>query len=208
MLSVKRNYLVFVLVASLVIMNALLVWQNRSLKTSISEANRSIVLKQGSMLPPLSGLDARGGKVDFRYGIDRRKTLLLVFSPSCGYCTENMPNWQAIARNLDADSYRVIAVSTLPQGVEEYVNEYSLGDIPVIADADPKSKVSYEMGITPQTILIDPDGRVEEVWIGLIGDEDKIDIENTLGVKLPATGENTAGSGSSSAPPREEETHL
>jgi hypothetical protein len=52
------------------------------------------------------------------------------------------------------------------------MTQHELTDVPVIAEVDPKNRVSYEMTVTPQTILIDSDGKVEKVWTGFIqGDE-------------------------------------
>jgi peroxiredoxin len=144
------------------------------------------VLKAGKALPTLTGLDTEGRKLTFDYGSEPRKTVLLVFSPRCTYCTENMPNWNAIARGLDAKSFRVVAVSTVSEGVKEYVAEHEFKNVPIIADPDPKNRVSYEMNLTPQTVLIGPDGTAEKVWTGLIQGDERDEIEQYLGVKLPA----------------------
>lgn len=177
------------LIAMLVVINAALIVQNRKLKSG-GGINRSIILNEGTVVPSLSGIDLNGNKLTFDYGSDHRGALVLVFSPRCRFCTENMPVWQAIAQGLDRKSYRIVAVSILTEGVKEYISQHELSDVPVIAEVDPKSRVSYEMTVTPQTILIDYDGKVERVWTGFIQADERNEIERTLNLKLPTITKN------------------
>lgn len=185
----RRKMLLFVLLgAALVALNVGLVVQNRTLKAAAGNAGggRAIVLPPGKSVPALSGLDSEGRQLVFDYGSDRRKTLLLVFSPRCPYCTKNMPNWNALALGLSDKEFRVVAVSTVPEGVQEYVEKHGLNNVPVITTPDPKDKVAYEMNVTPQTVLIGADGTVEKVWTGLIQGAEREEIEKQFGVALPA----------------------
>ena len=136
------------------------------------------------MVPALSGMDLDGNEITLNYQNDPRKAVMLIFSPSCGYCTDNMPNWQAIAQSLDRKLYRIMAVSITNEGVKEYIGQHSLPDVPVIADVEPKSRVSYEMNVTPQTILIDSQGKVEKVWTGVLQHDERPEVEQSLGLKL------------------------
>lgn len=184
----RRKMLLFVLLAAaLVALNVGLVVQNRTLKAAAGNGGggRAIVLPPGKSVPALSGLDSEGRQLMFDYGSDPRKTLLLVFSPRCPYCTKNMPNWNALTLGLDEKEFRVVAVSIVPEGVKEYAEKNGLNHVPVITTPDPKDKVAYEMNVTPQTILIGPDGTVEKVWTGLIQGAEREDIEKQFGVSLP-----------------------
>src|SRR3712207_6341668 len=87
----RRKMLLFVLLGVvLVALNVGLVVQNRTLKAAPpgKGGGRAIVLPPGKSVPALSGLDSEGRQVTFDYGSDPRKTLLLVFSPRCPYCTK------------------------------------------------------------------------------------------------------------------------
>jgi len=181
--------LLFVLLGvALVALNVGLVVQNRTLKAAAGNGGggRAIVLPPGKSVPALSGLDSEGRQLVFDYGSDQRKTLLFVFSPRCPYCTKNMPNWNALTLGLDEKEFRVVAVSTVPEGVKEYVEKNGFKNVPVITTPDPKDKVAYEMNVTPQTVLIGADGTVEKVWTGLIQGAEREDIEKLFGVSLPA----------------------
>lgn len=180
----KNAAILFVLlVFALIVLNASLIIQNRSLRGAAG--TRSPVLQPGSLVPSLSGKDLDGKDFTLSYSNDSRKVVLLVFSPRCGFCTKNMPNWQAILQSLDRNSYRIVAVSIVSEGVKEYVNQYKLTDVPIIAEVDPKSRVSYEMNVTPQTILINPDGKVEKLWIGMFSPAERSEIEQSFSLKLP-----------------------
>ena len=177
--------LMFALGAVLLLVNVLLVQQNKKLKVLASRPDRALEIKPGTPLPPLEGFDSHGNRHNVDYGQDSRKTVLLILSPRCYACEENMPNWQAIMNGLDQRSFRLAAVSLQPEGVNEYVNRHGINQFPVLAKIDPKYKVAYNLALTPQTILIDADGKVEKVWSGLLRGEDKQDVELALNVQLP-----------------------
>lgn len=187
--EVKRGkaFLFMTFGAMLIIANLLLVQQNKQLKVSASVPDRSLELKPGEQLPPLRGLDLNGNSMRFDYSADGMKTLLMVFSPGCRACKENMPAWKAVIKQMGRENYRMIAVSLAPEGAKDYVSQYGLADIPVIAEIDPRDRVAYNLMLTPQTILINPDGTVEKVWTGLIDSRTQGDVERTLNVKLSAT---------------------
>lgn len=186
----KRMSFFVLLMVVMAGLNVALVVQNKTLKAAAANAgSRSIALKAGKALPALNGVDVEGRKLTFDYGADPRKTVLLVFSPRCPYCADNMPNWRALAEGVDPRSYRVVAVSLLSEGVREYVTEHGLSNVPVIADPDPKNRVAYEMNLTPQTVLIAADGTAEKVWTGLIRGAERDEVEQRLGVRLPAPAE-------------------
>ena len=184
----RRKLLLFVLLgAALVALNVGLVVQNRALKAAGNAGgSRAIVLPPGKSVPALSGLDSEGRQLVFDYGSDSRRTLLLVFNPNCPYCTKNMPNWNAITLGLSDKEFRVVAVSTVPDGAKEYAEKHGLQNVPVITTPDPKGRVAYEMNVTPQTVLIGADGTVEKVWTGLIQGAERDEIEKQFGVPLPA----------------------
>ena len=169
----------------LMVINVMLAQQNKRLKAFADGPNRSLELKPGAQLPAIEGMDAEGKRLKVEYGRDARKTLLMVFSPGCRFCGENMRNWEAIANGVDNESYRVIGVSLLAAGTQEYLSRHPGFDRPVIAELDPQIRLAYNLVLSPQTILIDSAGKAEKVWSGLIREGQKRDVEQTLGVQLP-----------------------
>ena len=183
-ISKRGTILLLVLTLTLLVLNVSLIIQNRSLQSLTTRTKRAMALQEGTIVPAISGLDLNGNKISLNYQDDPRKAIMLVFSPRCAYCTENMPNWQSIAQSIDPKQYRIMAVSTTAEGVKDYVAQNGFPNVPIIADVEPKSRVTYEMNVTPQTILIDSQGRVEKVWIGLIQPNELTEVQRFLGLKL------------------------
>ena len=175
----------FVLGATLLFVNVLLVQQNKKLKVMASRPDRALEVKPGTALPPLEGIDSNGARHSIDYGQDWRKTILLVLAPRCRACEENMPNWEVIINRLDRRSFRLVAVSLQSEGLNEYARRHGIDKVTVLTNIDPKYRVAYNLALTPQTILIDADGKVEKVWTGLLSGEVKQDVELALNVRLP-----------------------
>lgn len=170
----------------LLILNVLLVQENKQLRVQASKPDRALEIKPGTSLPSLEGLDSNGVWHSFDYGQDSRKTVLFVLSPTCQACKDNMPNLKAIINGIDRHLFRPVAVSLQADGyVKEYTNMQDLNQIPILTKIDPKYRVSYNLALTPQTILINTSGKVEKVWTGLLRGKDKQDVEMALNVQLP-----------------------
>jgi peroxiredoxin len=185
-ISKKKALLFVTLGITLVIINTILIYQNRELRLYLNLLQQSLELNPGAMVSTLRGVDINGNNIDINYSQDPRKTLLLIFSPDCDYCTQNMPIWKNILSNIDKNSFRVIAISLEPEGTKEYIIRHHLDSVPVITKLYLKGADTYKMGLTPETILIDSNGKVEKVWKGLIDGESRKEIEQSLGIRLSA----------------------
>jgi hypothetical protein len=183
-----KNYLLLFLAPMgvvLLLLNIMLAKQNRTLKIMGAKPDRALEIQPGTALPTLEGFDRSGGKQRIDYGNDSRKTVFFVFSTRCRACKENMPNWAAVIKGLDQNRFRPAAVSLQSDGVDEYAAEFGLNQIPIITEIDPKYKVAYHFGLTPQTILVDSNGKAEKVWTGTLQGVDKENLERALDVRLP-----------------------
>jgi hypothetical protein len=171
--------------AVLLLMNFLLVQQNKKLKVLASRPDRALEIRPGSALPPLEGVDSNGNRLSINYGQDSRKTVLLILSPKCLACEENMPNWEAIINGLDHRSFRLVAISLQPLSAGDSARRHGLDRVPILTKFNPKYRVAYNLALTPQIILIRSDGIVERVWTGVLREEDKLGVETALNVRLP-----------------------
>lgn len=186
--SVNRKVaiLFILLLIVLVACNIALLYSNQSLKTSPLESRALKTLKSGDMLPILRGLDISGSEITVEYGNKPVKSVLLFFSPYCGWCKKNLANWKTMVEKMDKNYYRFFAISSTKVGLKEYIaNNEFINDISVIAELEPSSKTAYKLSTTPQTILIGSDGRVEKIWEGALQDQLQADCEKSLGIKLP-----------------------
>lgn len=142
-------------------------------------------LEAGDVVPPLRALDASGKPAHVGFGGDGRRTLVLVFSPTCGWCDLNMPSWSALLDGAGPRGVRTFAVATRQERSAEYAARHRLARAGVLVEAEPRDAFAWRLVVTPQTILIGPDGRVERNWVGALRDEDLREIERALGIELP-----------------------
>ncbi|MEM7585388.1 MAG: hypothetical protein AAF560_18505 [Acidobacteriota bacterium] len=178
---------------TLAVLNVLLIHQNRELKKTTITAKQSKYLSPGDTVPPLRGLDAEGQQIKIDYASqgssDHRKTIVLVFSPKCGWCDVNLPNWHAILDSLDYSRYRVVAVSTDQDGLAKYLSENNLSEITLVQQPAPQDRKEYKMNTTPMTLVVGNGGVIEKVWAGAFWPHQQKEVENFFGVELPGISE-------------------
>ena len=182
--EIKRSVVVgyLCLTALVVISGGLLLRQNAQLRAA---RYRDILEPRvGTRLPALSGHGPDGAKSVLTYGSRGQKTVLLVFSPTCGTCDENWPKWKNLINGLNKALYRVVAVDLAPRLSRAYVEKHGLDGIQVIADLDPGGVLDYHFRLTPQTILVSSAGEVEKVWTGLLEGNRERDAQKALGVPV------------------------
>lgn len=187
--------LAVVAIVLLAAMDVALLLQNRKLKQDLALRQRH--LKSGATVPPLRGIDLEGKLEELTFGSDPRETLMLVFSPQCGWCQRNMPNWKALVGGIEKRKYRVVAVSSRRDGAAEYARTHRWTEFPVFVEPDPRDAAAYHLEATPQTLLIDSRGVVRRVWLGAFDPDQEKEIEQAFGVELPGlpeSGQAVAGS--------------
>ena len=184
-ISRRTAVLLVTLGVILVVLNLLLILQNKQMKAFAAKRDRLLGLQQESILPTLSGSDIHGNRISIDYGRDPRKTLLLVMSTTCRACDENMANWKEIVAKIDKSSYRVVVTSLSSSALVQHLSPLSLPDVPVLAELDANSKREYGLAITPQTALISSEGRVENVWTGVLRTREMREVDAALNLIIP-----------------------
>src|SRR5690348_10711994 len=160
--------------------NIALIHQNSQLKAQLSLPPQAMEAAAGTQMPDLRGVDLAGKPVEVLYGKDSRKVLVLVFSPTCPFCDQNWPKWQQVISSLDRSAVRPVLVDVTSSTTAGFVSQHQLSSLPVILKADPRATVDYRMHLTPQTILVDPNGKVEKVWTGVLNDSSLADLKQHL----------------------------
>lgn len=184
---IRKSFAIsFILCAcALALANILLTKQNKELKETVKSLSKASEIQHGVSLPPLKGIDENGNQASVEYGKGDKHTLLLIFSPTCGVCKDNMGNWHSIIDG-NKDKLRIIGVtfnSANPAEAKEFINQYRMSAIDII-DAEAQSVLNYKLKYVPQTILIDRSGRVEMVWTGLLNKQSLEEIHNKLNAHL------------------------
>jgi peroxiredoxin len=173
--------------------NIALIRQNSQLKSQLSLPPPALEAAPGAQMPDLRGFDPTGKPVEVLYGKDTRKVLVLVFSPTCAFCDQNWPRWQQIISSLDHSAVRPVAVDVTSTASTEFVSQHHLTELPVLLRVDPRAIVNYRLQLTPQTILVDHDGKVEKVWTGVLNDSSLAELKQRLGDSKAASASSNHG---------------
>ena len=174
--------------------NIALIHQNSQLKAQLSLPSPTMEAAAGAQVPDLRGVDVEGKPVEVLYGKDSRKVLVLVFSPTCPFCDQNWPKWQQVISSLDPSAIRPVLVDVTSTTTAGFISQHQLSSLPVILKADPQATVDYRMHLTPQTILVDPNGKVEKVWTGVMTDSAVADLKQRTGGSKTASASNAHAS--------------
>ena len=167
--------------AVLLAANIALIHQNSQLKAQLSLPPPLMEAAAGAQVPDLRGVDVEGKPVEVLYGKDSRKVLVMVFSPTCPFCDQNWPKWQQVISSLDPSAIRPVLVDVTSTTTAGFISQHQLSSLPVILKADPRDTMDYRMHLTPQTILVDPNGKVEKVWTGVMTDSAVADLKQRVG---------------------------
>lgn len=152
-------------------------------RQEISELDRK--LSPGDMVLDIEAREMNGTPTIYFYADseDERPTILYVFSPTCGWCTKNLANLQALSESTSND-YRFVAISISDKGLEEYTAAQKWR-FPILRNPTVATFLSHKFGPTPQTIIVSKDRRIVKNWLGAYSSDIKADIENFFNTKLP-----------------------
>jgi len=179
----RRHLIPLVLLIVSVSLNVILGRQNRDKTELIAELKAASRLALGTIATSLSVRDLMGRAVQLDVVDTSQNTILYVFTPTCGWCTRNLDNLQAVIANAPG-RYRVVGLSLDAKGVEEYVRRHRL-TIPIFTSPSDDEKRRYRLSATPYTVVIDTTGRVTHVWIGVFGGSVQDEVESLLSLRLP-----------------------
>lgn len=145
----------------------------------------SVVLVKNFLLPRKDGPNtepqvAVGTRLSVP-GVDwarNGRTLMVVLSTNCRFCTASAPLYQQIAQErAKREDVRMIAV--FPQTVED--SQKYLNNLGVVVD-EVKQVAPAVVGAkgTPTLILIDGTGTVQKVWVGKLPPDKESEVLNEL----------------------------
>jgi hypothetical protein len=174
-------WILIAMATTLLVVDGALLRQNRNFRRVLDTQVQSLEPHVGANVPALEGMDLGGNRIVAAYD-DSRKTALFVFSTECSICTKNWPTWEALAKGLDRRSIRVIYANLSTKLTSDYVNQHGLEDALVFAELDPKVTVAYNLGLTPQVLLISPAGKIERLWPGMLKESGLSDMKRALNV--------------------------
>lgn len=174
--STRISWLAVALILALSVCNVLLLTQNFRLRKQLSSAGgingSANSLKAGVTVTPFAGTDLNGRPYQVEYRKDRRRQLLLFFSPSCPYCVKQGPIWRDMLNRIDSTRFNVVGIVGDRENKQEVLSHAEgLGyfktriALPIVSVGD-ETLARYKLTATPITLLIDDNGRVEHAWVG------------------------------------------
>jgi len=117
---------------------------------------------KGDEIPSLKLADLKGQVMDLAH-LRGRRTLILFWNPSCGFCQQMLPDVQAWERNPQKDAPELLIVSA---GAPEDIRKQGFRSRVLLDPYFGASQV-FNSGGTPSAVLIDEQGRVaSEVAVG------------------------------------------
>ena len=141
------------------------------------------LLRVGTSVPAITAKRLDGQEETISYGRVNQATVLYIFTPPCAWCARNMDNVKTLI-SKESRHYRFIGLSLSDTGLTEYVAKNELM-LPIYSGLPEETKRAYKLSGTPQTIVISPEGRVLQNWMGAyVGDQQK-QVEAFFHVSLP-----------------------
>ncbi len=174
--KLRSIVLVLALTAATVLMVALAL-QKRDLLARVEGLTTRIRDPYVGMYVPAATLPSvSGDSVLLGQAPHGQVQVLFVFSTSCEFYKASLPAWKRIAGEL-AGNARVEVVGISVDSVEatrRYVAEHGI-DLPVVSFTDRRLRALYRAEITPQTLIIDAEGKVSFTRTGAVTETGAVD---------------------------------
>jgi len=166
-----------------VTLNVLLSRKVREFNSTRGAALAERLLKVGTTVPPIAAkrLDGQQGVICYKGA--EQSTVLYIFTPPCSWCARNVDNVKTLV-DKKGDQYRFIGISLSEKTLKEYVAKNEL-NLPVYSGLSQETVATYKLGSTPQTLVISPEGRVLQDWVGAYVGDQKSQVEAFFHVSLP-----------------------
>jgi peroxiredoxin len=141
------------------------------------------LLRVGAIAPPIAAKDLGGQRELISYYDSRQPTVLYIFTPTCSWCARNMDNLKTLVEE-ESGPYRFIGISLSEEGLAEYIKKNDL-KLPIYSGLSNETKQAYKLSGTPQTIVISPESKVLQDWMGAYVGDQKSQVEAFFHVSLP-----------------------
>jgi peroxiredoxin len=141
------------------------------------------LLEVGANVPNIKASNLDGRQEVISYAEGSQPTVFYIFTPQCFWCIRNLDNLKMLFSQKQG-SYRFVGISLTDKDVKDYVVKNGL-DMPIYINPTEEAQREYKLGTTPQTIVVSPDGKVLQNWVGAYTGEQQAQIEKYFGVKLP-----------------------
>jgi thiol-disulfide isomerase/thioredoxin len=126
-----------------------------------TDASGYPVLPEGSIAPPIRGVDPTGRAVSLKCS-KADWTVLFFYEPGCHFCEYILPDLQAFYRREHGPHLEFIAVALTEDsaGWKQFVSEHPSGWIDLLPAAMRQVKSAYRIEVAPTLYLVDRKHRI------------------------------------------------
>jgi peroxiredoxin len=181
-MSIMRTRVLIAMLVASVTINIALAHRLRHFN-QLSGTRSDRALKTGSDVVPFEAVDLKGQTHIIAYDQASKPTVLYVFTPTCSWCLRNMENFKELVARTGTD-YHFVGLSLSKEGLSEYVAAHEL-KVPIYTGLSKETQKSYKLVGTPQTIVVSPEGKVLQDWVGAYSGDQKSQVEAFFHVTLP-----------------------
>jgi peroxiredoxin len=133
-----------------------------AIRALVTDATLPPPLKRGDRVPSLQLRDLNGGTVDLAT-LNGRRTLLLFWNPSCGFCQGMLDEVKAWERDRSGEAPELVVISA---GSPKANREQGFRSR-VLLDSRFSAGARFGAGGTPSAVIVDEEGRLaSEVGVG------------------------------------------
>lgn len=177
----RNQWAVVILLGAVALALNLWSWQ---LHGDLREELISRYAAAGSQLQPIKVFDLEAPansepKIESFQASTRQ--LLFLLSPSCSFCLSNLGNWQELEVHLDPERIRLVAITK--RGGADLQPYRDALRVPILLAGDREELSANRLITTPQTLLLDPSGKVIHNWVGDLS-EHRDSVQEVLGIRL------------------------
>lgn len=163
-LILSRLFPIWLVFGVSLIINALQARYIWMLQQDAEQIRISGPLRHGARVPDIPVLDLSGTPRLLSYANSKVPTVLYFFQPDCNWCEQNSDHINFLASHLSS-RYNVVGLSPVREGLSAYIASHHIS-FPVYSSLSRDSLAPYHLGITPETIVISPNGIVDRSWDG------------------------------------------
>ena len=168
-----------IFVGFLVVLNVLLIKQNLQMRSQL-ERYQPQRLKIGETIQDFTAENFNGETVKVNFSGNSKKRFLLYFNSTCPYCKKQFPEWKELisqAKDKNIEVLGIVSEDENKEVLEEYLNSFDCGlksetPLPVLFISNHTLR-DYKLSLTPTTVLLSGDGKVEQNWVGKWNESDK-----------------------------------
>lgn len=176
--------LLLLLIAGLCVVNGLLLRQNRSLKAAL-DGQQPEFLTPGQQVPGFTANTLSGQRQVVNFA-DHPKTVFLVFASQCPVCERTLPYWKAIKDACDRLDYQIYGVGLDNRTDTKDLLTLNGLNVEVFGAPSAEFKKVYKLNLTPITIVVNNQHKVEKIWAGAFNENSKAEMETYFGISSDA----------------------